>query len=149
MTEAFWEFDEFDELFSMRNDMERFFSHMPRWKKPSAVFEKAWKPFCDVYECRNHFTVILELAWVDEEEVEVVLHGRVLTIRGQRRQYRPQDMSTAHMLEINYGEFERKLELPVDIDADATRAVYRRGFLEITLPKLKQSRLRDVDIRSE
>ncbi len=149
MTEATWELDEFDEILNMRSDMERFFSHMPRWKKPSAVFEKAWKPLCDVYECPDHFTVVLELAWVDESEVEVVLHGRVLTVRGQRRQFRPQNMSTAHMLEINYGEFERKLELPVDIDADATRAVYRRGFLEITLPKLKRDRLREVDIRSE
>ena len=51
------------------------------------------------------------------------------------------------MLEINYGDFERVLELPTDIDADATRAIYRKGLLEIILPKLKREKLRGVDIQ--
>lgn len=149
MTEAFWNRDEYDDIVNRRSDMERFFSHMPYWKKPSAVFEKAWKPLCDVYECPEHFTVVVELAWVDEEKVDVTLHGRVLSIRGHRAQFRPPDMSNTYMLEINYGDFERVLELPTDIDADATRAIYRRGLLEIILPKLKRDKLRGVDIRSE
>jgi HSP20 family protein len=149
VTEAFWNRDEYDDTEAIRNDMERFFSRLPHWKKPSAVFEKAWKPLCDVYECPEHFSVIVELAGVDEEKVEVTLHGRVLTIRGHRRQFRPPGMNNTYLLEINYGDFERILELPLDVDADATRAIYRKGFLEIILPKLKRDKLRGVDIRSE
>lgn len=129
--------------------MERFFSHMPRWKKPSAVFEKAWKPLCDVYECPDHFTVVMELAGVDEEQVEVTLRGRVLTIRGSRRPIRPAGVKKTYLLEVSYGEFERNLELPVDIDADATQAVYRQGFLEITLPKREEERTRSLDADSK
>jgi HSP20 family protein len=147
VTEAFGNRDEYDDFIDRRGDMERYFRHVTYWKKPSAVFEKAWKPLCDVYECPEHFTVVVELAWVDEEKVEVNLHGRVLSIRGHRRQFRPPDMSNTYMLEINYGDFERVLELPTDIDADATRAIYRRGLLEIILPKLKRDKLRGVDIR--
>jgi HSP20 family molecular chaperone IbpA len=121
VTEAFWNRDEYGDDVTMRNDMERFFSRLPHWKKPSAIFEKAWKPLCDVYECPDHFSVIMELAGV----------------------------SNTHLLEINYGDFERILELPTDIDPDATRAIYRRGFLEIILPKLKREKLRGVDIQGE
>lgn len=149
MTEAFWNRDESDDIFDMRSDLERFFSNLPHWRKPSAVFEKAWKPLCDVYECPEHFTVVVELAWVDEEKVEVTLHGRVLSIRGHRGRFRPPDMSNTYMLEINSGDFERVLELPTDIDADATRAIYRKGLLEIILPKLKKEKLRGVDICCE
>jgi HSP20 family protein len=149
VTEAFWNRDESDDIFDMRSDLERFFSNMPLWRRPSAVFEKAWKPLCDVYECPEHFTVVVELAWVDEEKVEVTLHGRVLSIRGHRSRFRPPDMSNTYMLEINYGDFERVLELPTDIDADATRAIYRKGLLEIILPKLKREKLRGVNISSE
>lgn len=149
MTEAFWNGDEFDEVVAMRTEMERFFRHMPRWKKPSAIFEKAWKPLCDVYECPEHFTVVMELAGVEEDQVEVTLHGRTLTIRGQRRPIRPPGVQNTYLLEINYGEFERTLELPVDVDPDNTHAVYRKGFLEIHLPKSKKDRLRSVDVRSE
>ncbi len=149
MTEAFWNRDDRDDYFNLRSDMERFFGNMPQWRKPSAVFEKAWKPLCDVYECADHFTVVVELAWVDEEKVEVTLHGRVLSIRGHRKKFRPPDMSNTYMLEINSGDFERVLELPTDIDADATRAIYRKGLLEIILPKLKRENLRGVDICCE
>jgi len=149
VTEAFWNRDEYDDAVTMRNDMERFFSQLPRWKKPSAIFEKAWKPLCDVYECADHFSVIMELAGVDEEKVEVTLHGRVLAVRGRRKQRKPHGMSNTHLLEINYGDFERILELPTDVDPDATRAIYRRGFLEIILPKLKEEKLRGVDVQGE
>lgn len=149
MSEALGDRDDYDEVVAMRVNMERFFRNMPYWKKPSPVFEKAWKPLCDVYECPDHFTVVVELAWVDEEKVEVNLHGRVLTIRGHRRQFKPADMNNTYMLEINYGDFERVLELPTDIDPDTTRAIYRRGFLEIILPKLRREKLRGVDISSE
>lgn len=149
MTEAFWNRDDFDEVVVMRTEMERFFSHLPRWKKPSAVFEKAWKPLCDVYECPDHFTVLMDLAGVDENEVEITLHGRVLNIRGHRRPIRPAAVKNTYLLEISYGEFERTFELPAEIDSDATRAVYRRGFLEIHLPKRKKENLRSVDIRGE
>ena len=147
--EAFLEMDDYDESANIRNDMERYFSRMPQWKKPAAVFEKAWKPLCDVYECPEHFTVVVELAWVEEDKVEVTLHGRILTIRGHRRQFRPPDMDTTYMLEINYGDFERILELPVDVDPDATRAIYRKGLLEIILPKLKKEKRRGVDVHGE
>ncbi len=149
MTEAFWSRDESDDIFDARGEFERFFSNMPYWRRPSAVFEKAWKPLCDVYECPEHFTVVVELAWVEEEKVEVTLQGRVLSIRGHRGRFRPPDMSNTYMLEINYGDFERVLELPTDIDADATRAVYRKGLLEIVLPKLKREKLRGVNVSSE
>ena len=149
MTEALWDGDDSDDIFSMRGDIGRFFGNPSHWGRPSAVFEKAWKPLCDVYEGPEHFTVVVELAWVDEEKVEVTLHGRVLSIRGHRARFRPPDMDKTYMLEINSGDFERVLELPTDIDADGTRAIYRKGLLEVVLPKRKREKARGVDICCE
>ena len=149
MTEAFRNRDEFDDPVNRRSDMERYFREVPYWGKPSAIFEKAWKPLCDVYECPEHFSVMVELAGVDEDKVEVTLHGRVLSIRGHRRHCRPPGINNTHLLEINFGDFERVMELPTDVDPDATRAIYRRGILEIILPKLKKDKLRGVDVEGE
>jgi HSP20 family protein len=149
VTEAYQGRDEYDDPSSIRDDIERFFSRLPYWKKPSAIFEKAWKPLCDVYECDDHFSVIVELAGVDEEKVEVTLNQKVLSIRGRRKQCKPSGINNTYLLEINYGDFERILELPTEIDQDATRAIYRKGFLEIVLPKLRREKLRGVDIRNE
>ncbi len=149
MTETVWDLDDYDDSMTMRSNIERFFSRMPLWGRTAAIFEKAWKPLCDVYEYPDHFSVIVELAGVDVEKVEVGLNGRILTIHGHRQQLRPPGMSTIHLLEINYGDFERVLELPLDIDADGTRAVYRSGFLEIMLPKQKKQRSRSVHVHEK
>jgi HSP20 family protein len=91
----------------------------------------------------------MDLAGVDESEVEVTLHGRVLNIRGRRNPIRPAGVKNTYLLEISYGDFERTFELPAEIDPDGTRAVYRRGFLEIHLPKRRKQNLRSVDIQEE
>ncbi len=147
MAEARRKFD--DQANTVHDAMERFFQHLPNWQKPSAVFEKAWKPFCDIYECLDHFSVVVDLAGIEEDEVEVMLHGRLLTIRGNRKQFRPARMQNTYMLEINYGDFERIIELPVGVDADSTRAIYRKGFLEIILPKVEGGGSHGVDISSD
>lgn len=147
MAEAKRKFD--DEGSAVQDAMERFFQHLPHWKRPSAIFEKAWKPLCDIYECPDHFSVVVDLAGVDEEKVEVTLHGRLLRIRGNRKHFRPPSMSNTYMIEISYGDFERMIELPVDVDADATYAVYRRGFLEIILPKVGGQGSFEVEIPCE
>src|SRR6266545_2527290 len=67
---------------------------------------------------------------------------------GMRRGYRPQiDVSRSddpsalkidgevwYRSEIEYGPFERQLELAEDVDAKNTTATYERGLLRIVLP---------------
>jgi HSP20 family molecular chaperone IbpA len=36
---------------------------------------------------------------------------------------------------VTYGRFERSVVLPEGIDADAVRATYRHGVLEMTIPR--------------
>ncbi len=135
MPEDSWTPYDFPDPFNLRNDMERFFREFSRWKMPSAVFVRAWEPKCDIYETEEGLHVIVDLAGVEEEEVELVVQGRVLTLRGRRNQKRPAGMSNTHLLEIDYGDFRRDFQLPVDVDCEAARAVYRKGFLEVFLPK--------------
>ena len=131
---------------SIQHDIERFFNHFAQWKRPQAFFEKAWKPFCDVYECPKCLHVIVELAGVSGDEVEVVLQGRTLIIRGDRPQPQPEEYRTVHQMEINFGRFERVLELPHPVDQEATTAAYRNGFLFIELPKVERSSSKGIHI---
>jgi HSP20 family protein len=120
-------------------DIERFFTHFSQWKRPSAFFEKAWKPYCDIYESEGHLHVIVEISGVSEDEVEAILENRTLIVRGNRPQVHPRETKYTHQVEINFGKFERTLELPFDVDAEKTTATYRNGFLHILLPKLKNT----------
>ncbi len=78
-------------------------------------------------------TVQLDVAGVDPEEIEIMLDGRLLVIRGERRRGSGERRHYQHA-EIDWGPFERRLRLEVLVDPDATRAEYGRGVLTITLP---------------
>lgn len=78
-------------------------------------------------------TVQLDVAGVDPEAIEVMLDGRLLVIRGERRRGSGERRHYQHA-EIDWGPFERRLRLEVLVDPDATRADYDRGILTITLP---------------
>jgi HSP20 family protein len=131
---------------SIHNDIERFFNHFAQWKRPQAFFEKAWKPYCDIYESSGCLHVIVEISGVSESEVEVMLQGRTLIIRGDRPQAQPPEYQTVHQMEINFGRFERVLDLPHPVDEEATTATYRNGFLFITLPKIAANTGRGIHI---
>ncbi len=130
------------------SDMERFFEHLERWKRPLYIFEKAWKPRCDVSETQDEIVVVVDLGGVDADEVDIKAVGNILVIRGVRKEPVADMKGVYHLMEISYGPFERVLELPTAVDAEKAEAVYDDGFLKIRLPKVKRtSRGVEVDVR--
>lgn len=132
----------------MKGEVERFFEHLGRWKRPVFFFEKAWKPLCDVMETDTEIVVIVELAGVSAEDVSIVAQGSNLAIRGARKRSRTVTSANSdyYQMEISYGSFERIINLPVNIDAEGATANYDEGFLEIRLPKLTRKSQKGADI---
>jgi HSP20 family molecular chaperone IbpA len=94
---------------------------------------RVWHPPTDVYETDNDLTVKMEIAGVEEDDFEVHLHGRVMTVHGFRTD--PADKLSYQQMEISYGEFLSQVYLPVDVDGEQVRATYEDGFLSVVLPK--------------
>lgn len=101
---------------------------------PGYEDEVDWKPGIDIYDTSDAVVVIVELAGVEPDAVDVTVSGRLLRIRGTRQpRFRP-GYRQFHRLEIARGAFERIVELPETVDSGGTEATYRDGFLEIVLP---------------
>ncbi len=128
------------------SDIERFFNQFTQWKRPSVFFEKAWKPYCDIYESDKYLHVIVEISGVAEDEVEAILDGRHLIIRGNRPQVHPKETRYTHQVEINFGKFERIIELPYEVDSEETSATYNNGFLYVKLRKAEPGVIRGIHI---
>jgi HSP20 family protein len=102
-----------------------------------------WNPPVDVYESESDLLVKIELPGVKSEELHVSLSSddRLLTIGGIRREPQGERRGRlrCHQLEIYFGPFERAIALPqgIAILRDEIKAVYRDGFLLVTLPKRK------------
>jgi len=130
----------------IQREMERFFEHLGRWKRPVFFFEKAWKPLCDVSETALEVVVTTDLAGVSAENINIEVLNNILYIRGIRREPGSAPRRNYHLMEISYGTFEREIPLPSKVDAGEARATYDEGFLEIRLPKTAKEPPKEVDI---
>jgi HSP20 family protein len=95
--------------------------------------QTSWQPAVDVYRTRDGWLLKYELAGVAPGDVEVVLHGRTVTVRGVRRDVRIEDNQQSYCMEISYNQFERSLELPCEVDMLSAATQYRDGMLLVRL----------------
>jgi HSP20 family protein len=94
-----------------------------------------WRPPTDVYETEDAIVIRVEIAGMREQDFSVALEDRTLTIRGVRSD--PTERRAFYQMEIPFGEFSTEVELPAPIVNEGVEAVYRDGFLQITLPKAR------------
>jgi len=122
------------------------------WQVPRfAGIRHGFRPQADCYRTDDPAAlhVVLELPGVDPDSVQVVASGRALLVSGRRERPQPEG---AHyrQIEIEYGPFERRIELGEAVDADRAAATYEAGMLRIDLPLApqppQQARVR-VDVR--
>ena len=106
-------------------------------KPPTVRFSpRTWQPAIDVYETDEEVVVLVELAGVNQDEIEVLVQSNILIVRGERRDIKQGIKRTYSQMEILWGPFKRDIELPANVDAERVKAFYEAGFLEVILPKL-------------
>lgn len=79
------------------------------------------------------FTIVVDIAGIDPDEVHVTAAERTVRIAGERRRAACAGRVFQHM-EIEYGPFERVVHLSEDVDLSAAEARYDRGLLTIEIP---------------
>ncbi len=97
-----------------------------------------WRPAINAFQCDQGLRICVDLAGVDRSQVELTVDPQSLAIRGTREAPEPTDAEgrAVQMIafEIDYGPFERVVELPLPIDVARVKAEQRNGFLWIELP---------------
>ena len=102
------------------------------------------EPSVDVYETDDEVVVMAEIAGISEEEVEIVVDGKVLVLSGERKPGIGRQGRLYSQMEICHGPFRRELLLPAEVNPDEARAGYAQGMLEIVLPKVARRINRQV-----
>ncbi len=72
-----------------------------------------WEPPLDVFESQDELWLVLALPGVRPDQLEVTLTDRTLLVRGERRLPPIAPEAVIHRLELPYGAFERRLDLPL------------------------------------
>ncbi len=99
-----------------------------------------WRPPADILESPEVIRVKVELAGMNEEDIEVTLYEDALVISGERRdEHVYQEGLSYHEAQIRYGPFRIEVYIPTPIVRDAVNARYENGMLSVDLPKLPVS----------
>mgnify|MGYP000904813557 FL=1 len=71
-----------------------------------------WAPAVDVYEDAGELRVLVALPGVRPEQIDVHLDDGGLVVEGERPMPSPAQHAAIHRLEIPYGRFQRRIDLP-------------------------------------
>jgi HSP20 family protein len=113
-------------------------------------------PAVNVRESGEAVTIEAELPGLDAGDVEISVAGEELVLKGSRPGARPagngeaepEPKVTWHRRERGSGAFERRITLPVAVDAARVDARLADGVLTITCPKAPEAQPRRVEVRS-
>ncbi len=93
--------------------------------------ESCWRPKADIYKTTTGWLVKFDIAGVKEQDVDILVSGRKLMIKGCRRDFISEQGLKHHRLEINYSQFQRTIELPHDIESSQIKHEFSDGMLLI------------------
>ena len=99
------------------------------------LVQTCWRPDADLYETVATVEAAIELAGVDEDEIDIQLFDDVLVVEGRRLLPPAAAGALYHAAGIRQGGFRIALPLPARVDPERVEARYERGLLRITLPK--------------
>ena len=106
------------------------------WQVPRFVGQRhGFRPQCDCYRTDDppvlHLTV--ELPGIDPDTVEIAATERTLVVSGRRERPQPEG-ARWHQVEIDYGPFERRIDLAEDVEPEIASTTYEDGLLHLELP---------------
>ena|SRR5688572_30563210 len=94
-----------------------------------------WVPNTDVYIVDEKLVIQVELAGMRRTDLELIVEGNRLLIRGQRPDATRTSKCKFLVMEISYGPFECVFEIPGGYDLSKAEARYQNGFLRIDVPQ--------------
>jgi HSP20 family protein len=107
---------------------------------------RAWAPALDVHEDKDNFVIRTELPGLRREDIDVSLQDGSLIISGERKVETVKEGVEVHRQERYYGKFQRALTLPAPVAGDKVKAQYKDGVLTVTLPKLEESKPKQITV---
>ena len=124
-------------LFLLRREMDSLFDSFFKSfdMEPFGSPVGAFSPKVDVTENEKEIKLSAELPGMDEKDIDISLQHDMLIIKGEKKEEKEDKGKDYYSMERSYGSFSRTIPLPVDVETDKVEANFKKGVLNITLPK--------------
>ena len=103
-------------------------------------------PKVDILDRDTEVIVRAEMPGVDKKDVDVSVTENSISISGKTRHEEKVEEGDYIRSEISSGSFSRTLPLPSQVDANAAKASFKDGLLELTLPKVQKVQRQKISL---
>lgn len=100
----------------------------------------------DVYFKDDELVIVSPIAGASKENIDILIQGDILIIRGERRPPEEVEESSYKTKECFWGPFSRTIVLPKDVDKENIKAFYHNGILMIKIPKRTSSQVKRIEV---
>ncbi len=117
--------------------------------KKEGWFEPEGELVIDVYETNEEIKVRAPIAGIDSSDLEILIEGDILTIKGTRKESEEIPEEDFLLRECYFGSFTREVTLPEPIKKKEVRATVENGVLTVTLPKQEEKEGKRIEIEEK
>jgi len=114
---------------------------------PTSMFKNDWEPTIDVEEDDKSIHVKAEIPGIDEKDLDVKIEDNILILSGEKKEEREEKNKNYIFSERKFGSFSRSISLPEGIKTDKINATFKKGVLNIDIPKDETKEAKKIAIK--
>ena len=114
------------------------------WLQDQTTSQGPFPPI-NVFQQGDDILAIIELPGVHKDSLQIQAKENTIRVAGKKVVTYPEGVSI-HRRERAFGEFDRTLSLPIQLDPDRIKAEYRDGILALFLPRSERDKPRSIKI---
>ena len=105
------------------------------------------RPRVDVLESETAYQLEADLPGVTKDGLKVEVERNVLTIEGERKTERGDELQGLHLERASNARFVRRFTLGREIDSERIEAQFEHGVLRLTVPKQEKALPRRISVQ--
>jgi HSP20 family protein len=133
--------DRFDVLLSLQRALDA--QTGSGWLQNQTASQGPFPPI-NVFQQGDDLLAIIELPGVEKGELQIQAKENTIRISGKKAANYPE--GSVHRRERVFGEFDRTLSLPIQLDPERIKAEYRDGVLALLLTRAESEKARTIKI---
>ncbi len=104
-------------------------------------------PLIDLSDIEDALIVRARIVDIDPKDLDISVTQDTLRISTKTKGERVEDRGDYRRTQQRHGFFSRTLQLPCRVEINEVQATYRKGILNIVMPKSKPEKLRKIKVK--
>ncbi|WP_457748959.1 Hsp20/alpha crystallin family protein [Sulfurimonas sp.] len=130
--------------------MNQYFNSLIESHLSSSALNNFSYPRTDIQDAKDKIILKFDLAGVDKKNIKLSIDdNKILTLKGEKKESKEEKSKDFVKKEIFYGEFQKAIQLPENIDESKLETKFENGILTVTIPKteIKKPKAKIIPIK--